>query len=37
MVDKGDLELLTVTDEPSAAVRYVLERYDHRNNRANAR
>jgi uncharacterized protein (TIGR00730 family) len=37
MVDESDLELLTVTDEPSAAVRYVLERYDHRNNHANAR
>ena len=37
MVDEGDLELLTVTDEPAAAVRYVLDRYDHRNNHANAR
>ena len=33
MVDDGDLDLLTVTDEPAAAVRYVLERYEHRNNR----
>jgi len=37
MVDEGDLELLTVTDEPAKAVQYVLERYDHRNNHANAR
>ena len=37
MVDEGDLELLTVTDEPAAAVRYVLEGFDHRNSHANAR
>jgi len=37
MVDVGDLDLLTVTDEPAAAVRYVVEGYEHRNNHANAR
>ena len=32
MISEDDLDLLTVTDEPPAAVRYVLERYDRRNN-----
>jgi uncharacterized protein (TIGR00730 family) len=34
MVSENDLELLTVTDEPAAAVRYVRERYERRNNHA---
>jgi uncharacterized protein (TIGR00730 family) len=37
MIAEGDLDLLTVTDEPAAAVRYVLERFEHRNNHANGR
>jgi len=36
MVDAGDLELLTVTDEPAAAVQCVLERYERRNSHADA-
>ncbi len=34
MISPDDLELLTVTDEPAAAVQYVLELYERRNNHA---
>jgi uncharacterized protein (TIGR00730 family) len=34
MISETDLDLLTVTDEPAAAVRYVRELYDQRNNHA---
>jgi uncharacterized protein (TIGR00730 family) len=34
MISEDDLDLLTVTDEPAAAVHYVLELYERRNNHA---
>jgi len=34
MISDDDLELLSVTDEPAAAVQYVLELYERRNNHA---